>query len=115
MKPQSHAVPISLVFIDANGAQQNVQARSGQSLMKAAVGADVPGIAADCGGTLSCATCHVLLAPDWLARLPAPSSDEQAMLELTASPRQPGSRLSCQVVLTEALNGMPVQLPATQY
>jgi ferredoxin, 2Fe-2S len=115
MKPPSHAVPISLVFIDAQGAQQHAKAASGQSLMKAAVGAGVAGVAADCGGTLSCATCHVLLAPDWLARLPPPSSDEQAMLELTASPRQPGSRLSCQIVLDESLDGMPVQLPPNQY
>jgi ferredoxin, 2Fe-2S len=108
-------VPITLVFIDAQGARQNVQGQLGQSLMKAAVAAGVEGIAADCGGTLSCATCHVLLAPQWLAVLPAPGADEQAMLELTASPRAAGSRLSCQIVLTQTLSGMTVHLPPTQY
>jgi 2Fe-2S ferredoxin len=83
--------------------------------MRAAVAGGVEAIAADCGGTLSCATCHVLLDEPWRSRLPAPSADEDAMLELTATPREAGSRLSCQIVLDAALNGLVARLPARQY
>jgi 2Fe-2S ferredoxin len=92
-----------------------VQGKSGQSLMRSAVRAGVDGIAADCGGTLSCATCHVIVSPEWAARLPPPEADELAMLEMTAQPAEPGSRLACQITLQPALNGLVVRLPATQY
>ena len=64
---------------------------------------------------LNCATCHVIVAPEWSSRLPPPAPDEQAMLELTAAPTQPTSRLSCQIMLQPSLNGLVVQLPVTQY
>ena len=83
--------------------------------MQAAVEANVPGIAADCGGLLTCATCHVHVRAEWLDRLPPLSDDEATMLAFTASPRQPNSRLSCQLVLSEALDGLVVELPPTQY
>lgn len=88
---------------------------SGQSLMRAATDAGVAAIAADCGGTLTCATCHVYVAESWADRLPAPGPDELAMLEMTAAPRRPNSRLSCQIELTDALDGLQVVLPETQY
>ena len=99
----------------ASGAPHTVQGRVGRSLMKAAVDAGIDGIAADCGGSLSCATCHVIVEPAWAARLPPPSADEQAMLEMTAVPCEPGSRLSCQIELSPTLDGVCVRLPATQY
>jgi 2Fe-2S ferredoxin len=83
--------------------------------MRAADGAGVAEIAADCGGCLNCATCHVIVDAAWADRLPAPSADEQAMLEMTAEPRSPTSRLSCQIGLDDALDGLAVRLPATQY
>lgn len=83
--------------------------------MQAAVEADVPGIAADCGGMLTCATCHVLVREPFASLLPAADAEEQAMLEFTAQPRQPNSRLSCQIQLTEALDGLTVDLPDSQY
>ena len=92
-----------------------ITAKPGQSLMQAAVNAKVDGIAADCGGSLVCATCHVMVSPEWQARLPAPGADELAMLEMTAAPRQATSRLSCQIVLTAELDGMTAALPSTQY
>ena len=92
-----------------------ISAKPGQSLMQAAVNAKVDGIAADCGGSLTCATCHVMVAPEWLNRLPAPSADELAMLDMTAAPRVSGSRLSCQIVLATELDGLTVVLPSTQY
>jgi 2Fe-2S ferredoxin len=99
----------------ADGRVYRVDARPGATLMRAAVGAGVAEIAADCGGCLSCATCHVVVDPAWIDRLPAPSADEDAMLELTAEARAPTSRLSCQIVLDDALDGLSVRLPSTQY
>jgi 2Fe-2S ferredoxin len=83
--------------------------------MRAAVDGGIDGFAAVCGGCLTCATCHVIVDGAWAAKLPPPSADEQAMLEMTAAPRQPTSRLSCQIELTPALDGLVVQLPVTQY
>ncbi len=91
------------------------QAKLGQSLMQAATRAGVEAIAADCGGSLTCATCHVYVGEAWRAALPAASAYELSMLEMTAAPRLPGSRLSCQLVATPALDGMTIELPATQY
>ena len=83
--------------------------------MEAATSADVDGIAADCGGLLTCATCHVYVDATFAALLPPPDADELAMLAFTAVPRQANSRLSCQITLAEALDGITVTLPATQY
>lgn len=102
-------------LIDADGQPRRFDAPAGSSLMRAAVDAGIGGIAADCGGCLSCATCHVIVEADWLAHLPAPSADERAMLEMTAEPRQAGSRLACQIVLTAALDGLSARCPARQY
>jgi ferredoxin, 2Fe-2S len=106
---------ITLHFIAADGNTQTVSGKPGHSLMQAAEKAKVAGIAADCGGSLTCATCHVTVAPEWAERLPKAGNDEQAMLEFTAVPREPNSRLSCQIALTPELDGLVVHLPATQY
>jgi 2Fe-2S ferredoxin len=92
-----------------------IEAKPGHSLMKAAVSADIEGVAADCGGTLTCATCHVMVREPWLSQLPAMSDDEDGMLDFAACTRQANSRLSCQIKLTEAMNGMHIDLPASQY
>jgi len=94
---------------------QDVQARPGTSVMQAATAGGIEGIAADCGGMLVCSTCHVYVAPEWAARLPAPQQDELAMLEFTAAPRREGSRLCCQIDLTPELDGLTVELPERQY
>ncbi len=101
--------------IDGEGTVQSVPAKAGQSVMQAAVAAGVQGIAADCGGMLTCATCHVFVDAAWRDRLVPPDADEQSMLDFTATPREANSRLSCQLVLTEALDGLTVKLPASQY
>lgn len=99
----------------ADGSETQVRAEPGQSLMRAAVAAGVAGIAADCGGVLSCATCHVIVAADWADRLPPPAADEMAMLEMTAAVREATSRLACQILLQPALDGLRVRLPDRQY
>jgi len=108
-------MPIRIEFIADDGKRRAVDAIEGKSVMWAAVENGVEGILADCGGTLTCATCHVIVPPDWAERLPPPGSDELAMLDMTAAPREPGSRLSCQLVVTPELHGLTVRLPATQY
>jgi 2Fe-2S ferredoxin len=106
---------IKIRFIAADQSTQDIEATVGQSLMQAAVDANIDGIEADCGGSLSCATCHVMPDAAWAARLPAPSKDELAMLDFTASARTPQSRLSCQIMLTPGLDGLQVQLPPSQH
>ncbi len=72
------------------------------------------GIEAECGGLLTCATCHVYVREPHASKLPAQSADELQMLDFTASPRQANSRLSCQVVLDETIDGLVADLPPTQ-
>ncbi len=92
-----------------------VSAQPGKTLMQAAQAAGVDGIAADCGGSLTCATCHVLVREPWASQLPAVQADERGMLDFTATTAEPHSRLACQITLTDALDGLTVDLPATQY
>ena len=106
---------ITLHFIAADGNTQTVSGKPGHSLMQAAEKAQLAGIAADCGGSLTCATCHVTVAPEWAERLPKASDEEEAMLAFTAVPREPNSRLSCQIQLTPELDGLVVNMPTTQY
>ena len=86
----------------------------GTSVMQAAVFNGVDGIVAECGGSCMCATCHVYVQDDQLAKCPPMETDEDAMLEGTASPRKPNSRLSCQLVVSPQMEGLVVYLPETQ-
>lgn len=92
-----------------------IHCQPGQSLMQAAVAANISGIEADCGGLLTCATCHVMVREPHAALLPDPGREELGMLDFTAAPRQANSRLSCQIQLTQALDGLAVDLPITQH
>ncbi|MDE2607757.1 MAG: 2Fe-2S iron-sulfur cluster binding domain-containing protein [Burkholderiales bacterium] len=106
---------IKIHLVAPDGAETTLEAKPGESLMQAAVAANVQGIEADCGGLLTCATCHVYVREPFAGRLPPPRDDELAMLEFTAAPRRPHSRLSCQIELTPALDGLVVDLPPTQH
>jgi 2Fe-2S ferredoxin len=86
----------------------------GTSVMQAAVFNGVDGIVAECGGSCMCATCHVYVREDQLAMTPPMQPDEDAMLDGTASPRRPNSRLSCQLVVSAEMDGLVVHLPETQ-
>jgi ferredoxin, 2Fe-2S len=108
-------MPVPIVIVAADGSRTPILAAVGVSLMRAATGAGIEGIAADCGGVLSCATCHVYVDAHWAARLAPVTADEDAMLEMTASERRPASRLSCQIMLDDTLGGLTVHLPPTQY
>lgn len=106
---------IRIRFISTDQSHQDIETATDQSLMKAAVDANVKGIEADCGGTLTCATCHVMVDAPWTEKLPPASPDELDMLDFAASPVQPTSRLSCQIRLTPELDGLVVHLPASQH
>ena len=99
----------------AEDAHRELQAKPGQSLMQAAVAANVAGIEADCGGLMTCATCHVYVREPFASRLPAPSADEVGMLDFTSAERRDTSRLSCQIQLDESLDGLAVDLPDSQH
>jgi 2Fe-2S ferredoxin len=102
-----------VTYVTASGVEYPVEIDSKQTLMEGAVLNDVPGIIGLCGGICSCATCHCYVGPEWQAKLQPPSEGEFAMLE-RASDRRLESRLGCQVVVTEALDGMVVRLPEHQ-
>jgi 2Fe-2S ferredoxin len=104
-----------ITFIQPDGAEYGLEAPAGVSLMQVATGAGVAGIVADCGGQARCATCHVYVDPAWAAQLPPAQPIELAMLACTAAERRPTSRLSCQITITDAMQGLRVQIPDTQW
>jgi 2Fe-2S ferredoxin len=103
-----------VVFTGADGAQHVVDGTAGESVMLAAVQNGVPGIIAECGGNASCATCHVWVAEEFLPALDAPGDMEEDLLDLAVTERRTGSRLSCQLPLTDDLDGLAVEIPPDQ-
>ncbi|MCF8479204.1 MAG: 2Fe-2S iron-sulfur cluster binding domain-containing protein [Rhodospirillum sp.] len=103
-----------ITFITADGAETTVDATVGDSVMRVARDANVPGIAAECGGAKMCATCHVYVDEAWFDRVGAAPEDEQDMLEFAASEARETSRLSCQITLSPDLDGLVVHLPESQ-
>ena len=101
-------------FIEFNGTEHDIDATNGESIMTAATSNLVPGIDADCGGECSCATCHVLIDADWQAKLEPRSETEESMLDLNPD-RTDESRLSCQIPMSDDLDGIVVRLPEFQY
>jgi 2Fe-2S ferredoxin len=102
-----------IIFIEPDESRREVQGEAGRTVMDAACANLVKGILADCGGSCSCATCHVYVDDAWAARLPAPSADELLLLD-GAVDLLPTSRLSCQIRISEALDGLVVRCPKSQ-
>ena len=102
-----------VTYIQPGGVSKVVDVRAGTTAMEAAVDNDVAGIVAECGGACSCATCHVYVDPAWAAKLPPPDAQESGMLECVLD-RQGTSRLSCQIVLTPALDGLVLRVADEQ-
>lgn len=102
-----------LTFIDSTGTSRVVEAENGATVMETAVRNGVPEIEAECGGACACATCHVYVADDWLAAVGKPAPMEEDMLDFAFDVR-PNSRLSCQIKVTEALDGLVVTTPVRQ-
>jgi 2Fe-2S ferredoxin len=103
----------TVTYVEFSGKEHQIEVPVGQSVMEGAVGNLVPGIVADCGGACACATCHVYVDPAWRERAGALGENEDAMLEVVMDRRE-GSRLSCQLRMSEALDGLVVRLPESQ-
>lgn len=103
-----------VIFQSPDGSQRKLDAPAGTSLMRAAVAHGVEGIVAECGGNAACATCHVFVDEPHAALAGPPGDVEDEMLDFTAVERRPTSRLSCQIELTDALDGLVVHLPEEQ-
>lgn len=110
---------VKITFIESSGEAHTIEAKTGQTVMEAAVKNSVPGIAADCGGNCACGTCRVYLDETWSGRLStiteyAMSEDEEAMIEF-AEDQTPNARLSCQLSVTDELDGLIVHMPESQH
>jgi 2Fe-2S ferredoxin len=102
-----------IVFVEPDGGRRELQAPLGVTLMEVARQNNVRGVVAQCGGACACATCHVYIDPAWLAKLEPREEMEEGMLELAWEPRD-NSRLSCQIHITPALDGLVVTVPERQ-
>lgn len=102
-----------IIYIECEGKERVVELQSGTTVMQGAVDHNVRGIIGDCGGACSCATCHVYVDEAWLDKLSPKSDAEEELLEAVCEPRA-NSRLSCQIAVTEQLDGLVLRLPAKQ-
>ena len=100
-------------YIEHNGKEHIVEVQNGLTVMEGAVQNDIPGIDADCGGSMSCATCHVYVKEDWYDKLPKKEMGEDDMLDQAYEPKS-SSRLSCQIMVSDDLDGLSVYLPEKQ-
>jgi ferredoxin, 2Fe-2S len=99
---------LTVTFVEEDGIVKELSGETGQSLMQVGKDAGVEGILADCAGSCACATCHVYVADEWYAKVGAPDDVEAEMLDMVADVRKDNSRLSCQIKLTPALDGLKV-------
>lgn len=103
-----------VTFINPDESRVELDVPVGTSLMRAATANGIEGIVGECGGSLTCATCHVLVEEKFLPTTPPMSESEDQMLNFTAMGRQPNSRLSCQLVMTESMDGLVVRIADPQ-
>ena len=102
-----------IIFKDSKGDSKTIEVENGLSVMEGAIQNDIPGIDADCGGSMACATCHVYVKEDWFPKLPNKETGEDDMLDQAYEPKA-NSRLSCQITVSDELNGLVVHLPEKQ-
>ena len=102
-----------ITYIEHSGTPHTVDVPVGLTVMEGAVNNNIPGIDADCGGACACSTCHVYVNPDWVDKLPVREDMEVDMLDFAYEPNE-RSRLTCQIKVTPALEGLVVQMPEKQ-
>jgi 2Fe-2S ferredoxin len=102
-----------VIFHDHEGKTREVDAKNGMSVMEAAISNMIPGIDADCGGACACATCHVYVSDEWIGKLKPKDDMEDSMLDF-ADGVQDNSRLCCQILLSDDLDGIEVTTPESQ-
>jgi len=102
-----------ITYIEHDGKTHTIEVANGLSVMEGAVQNNIPGIDADCGGSMACATCHVYVKEEWFNSLPKKEDGEEDMLDMAFEPNK-NSRLSCQLMVSEKLDGLVVNLPVKQ-
>ena len=102
-----------ITYITHDNQNYSIEIQNGLTVMEGAVQNDVPGIDADCGGGMACATCHVYVNEEWFDKLPAKEDGEEDMLDMAFEPKK-NSRLSCQITISDDLDGLTVNIPSKQ-
>ena len=102
-----------ITYIEDNGKSHQIDVANGLTVMEGAIQNNIPGIDADCGGSMACATCHVYVKEDWFNRLPKKENGEEDMIDMAYEPNK-FSRLSCQITVSDEIDGLIVQLPKKQ-
>ena len=102
-----------ITYIEYSGKSHTIEVANGLSVMEGAVKNNIPGIDADCGGSMACATCHVYVKEEWFNKLPKKEDGEEDMLDMAFEPKK-NSRLSCQLMISDQLDGLVVNLPEKQ-
>ena len=102
-----------ITYIEHNGKTHTIDVAKGLSVMEGAIQNDVQGIDADCGGSMACATCHVYVEEKWLDKIPKAEEAEEDMIDMAFEPKK-NSRLSCQLIVTDDLDGLKVRTPEKQ-
>tara|TARA_B100001175_G_scaffold226248_1_gene192917 strand:+ start:12 stop:332 length:321 start_codon:yes stop_codon:yes gene_type:complete len=102
-----------ITYIEHDGKPHTIEVANGLSVMEGAVQNNIPGIDADCGGSMACATCHVYVKDEWFNKLPKKEDGEEDMLDMAFEPKK-NSRLSCQLMVSDQLDGLVVNLPEKQ-
>ena len=102
-----------ITYKDNQGNSKTVNVNNGLSVMEGAIQNEIPGIDADCGGSMACATCHVYVKEEWLNKIPKAEDAEVDMIDMAYEPKK-NSRLSCQIIVTDELNGIEVTTPEKQ-
>lgn len=101
---------VKITFILADGTRREVEGEEGQTIKDAALLASLPGIAAECGGVCACATCHVVVDPEWFEVVGSPPDFEDEMLTIVEN-RESGSRLGCQIEISPQMDGLTLRIP----
>ena len=102
-----------VTYIDNEGTSRTIEIENGLTVMEGAVQKNIPGIDADCGGSMACATCHVYVDEKWLNKIPKAEEGEIDMIDMAIEPKK-NSRLSCQIIVSEELDGLSVKTPEKQ-
>ena len=102
-----------ITYITHDNKVHSIEVQNGLTVMEGAVQNDIPGIDADCGGGMACATCHVYVKEEWMDKLPAKEDGEEDMLDMAYEPKK-NSRLSCQIIVSDTLDGLVVNIPEKQ-
>ena len=102
-----------ITYIEHNGTSHTFDVANGLTVMEGAVQNNIPGIDADCGGSMACATCHVYVKDEWFSKLPKKEDGEEDMLDMAFEPKT-NSRLSCQIMVADNIDGLIVNLPKKQ-